>query len=87
MPPHRCAAAQKTPGRSFLGKLTMTEGAFAPHHPKMPTPVNPWNAEVWTGASSSRSGAATAAGLCYESLGSDTGGSIRFHRPPVGSNA
>jgi len=56
----------------------MTEGAFAIHHPNMPTPVNPWHADVWTGASSSGSGAATAAGLCYGSLGSDTGGSIRF---------
>src|SRR5207302_6910519 len=58
--------------------LSMTEGAFAIHHPGMPTPVNPWDADVWTGASSSGSGAATAAGLCYGSLGSDTGGSIRF---------
>ena len=41
-------------------------------------PVNPWNTERWAGASSSGSGAATAAGLCFESLGSDTGGSIRF---------
>ena len=56
----------------------MTEGAFATHHPNMPTPINPWHAEIWTGASSSGSGAATAAGLCYGSLGSDTGGSIRF---------
>jgi amidase len=65
-------------GAIMLGKLSMTEGAYATHHPKMKTPVNPWNAEVWTGASSSGSGAATAAGLCYGSLGSDTGGSIRF---------
>ena len=62
----------------LLGKLTMTEGAYATHHPKMLTPINPWNKDVWTGASSSGSGAATAAGLCYASLGSDTGGSIRF---------
>src|SRR4249920_3675994 len=55
----------------------MTEGAFATHHPDMPTPVNPWHSDVWTGASSSGSGAATAAGLCYGSIGSDTGGSIR----------
>ncbi len=40
--------------------------------------MNPWNAEHWSGASSSGSGVATAAGLCYGSLGSDTGGSIRF---------
>jgi len=65
-------------GAIILGKLSMTEGAFATHHPKMKTPINPWNAEVWTGSSSSGSGAATAAGLCYGSLGSDTGGSIRF---------
>jgi amidase len=55
-------------GAIVLGKLTMTEGAYATHHPKMLTPVNPWNATVWTGASSSGSGAATAAGLCYASL-------------------
>jgi amidase len=65
-------------GAILMGKLSMTEGAYATHHPKMPTPINPWNSEVWTGASSSGSGAATAAGLCYASLGSDTGGSIRF---------
>jgi amidase len=65
-------------GAVVLGKLSMTEGAFAIHHPDMPTPVNPWHAEVWTGASSSGSAAATAAGLCYGSLGSDTGGSIHF---------
>jgi amidase len=65
-------------GAIVLGKLSMTEGAYATHHPKMPTPINPWNKDVWTGASSSGSGSATAAGLCYASLGSDTGGSIRF---------
>lgn len=65
-------------GAVLLGKLAMTEGAFAGHHPEMRTPLNPWNERVWTGASSSGSGAATAAGLCYASLGSDTGGSIRF---------
>jgi amidase len=40
--------------------------------------VNPWRQDRWSGASSSGSGVATAAGLCYGSLGSDTGGSIRF---------
>jgi amidase len=65
-------------GAVILGKLSMTEGAFAGHHPDMPTPVNPWNNDYWTGASSSGSGVATASGLCYGSLGSDTGGSIRL---------
>ncbi len=61
-----------------LGKLQLTEGAYADHHPKIEPPVNPWNAAHWSGASSSGSGVATAAGLCYGSIGSDTGGSIRF---------
>jgi amidase len=65
-------------GAVLLGKLQMTEGAFAEHHPDIPAPRNPWNGAHWTGVSSSGSGVATAAGLCYASLGSDTGGSIRF---------
>lgn len=65
-------------GAVLLGKLQLTEGAFADHHPQITAPVNPWNATHWPGASSSGSGVATAAGLCYGSLGSDTGGSIRF---------
>ena len=65
-------------GAVIVGKLQMTEGAYGTHHPTIPAPVNPWNAAYWTGVSSSGSGAATAAGLCFASLGSDTGGSIRF---------
>jgi amidase len=65
-------------GAIMLGKLQMTEGAFAIHHPSIEPPVNPWGANHWTGASSSGCGVATAAGLCFGALGSDTGGSIRF---------
>lgn len=65
-------------GAVCLGKLQLTEGAFADHHPAVTVPVNPWHQDHWVGASSSGSGAATAAGLCFASLGSDTGGSIRF---------
>jgi amidase len=65
-------------GAVTLGKLKMTEGAVGSHHPDIPPPRNPWNPDHWTGVSSSGSGAATAAGLCFGSLGSDTGGSIRF---------
>lgn len=65
-------------GAVLLGKLHMTEFALRWHHPKWPTPLNPWGHDRWTGVSSSGSGVATAAGLCFGSLGSDTGGSIRF---------
>src|SRR5579884_1050178 len=65
-------------GVVLLGKLQLTEGAFAKHHPRITPPVNPWNREYYAGASSSGPGVATAAGLCFGSLGSDTGGSIRF---------
>lgn len=65
-------------GAIVLGKLQMTEGAYGDHHPDIQPPVNPWGRERWPGVSSSGSGVATAAGLCYASTGSDTGGSIRF---------
>jgi amidase len=64
-------------GAVFLGKLQLTEGAYGVHHPEITPPVNPWNGDYWTGVSSSGSGVATAAGLCFGSLGTDTGGSIR----------
>ncbi len=71
-------ARLKAAGAVILGKLQMTEGAYGVHHPEITPPVNPWNAAYWPGVSSSGSGVATAAGLCFASLGSDTGGSIRF---------
>jgi amidase len=60
----------KEAGAVILGKLQLTEGAYADHHPEIDPPRNPWDATLWSGASSSGSGVATAAGLCY--------GSIRF---------
>ncbi len=71
-------ARLRAAGAVILGKLQMTEGAYGLHHPSIEPPVNPWNAAYWPGVSSSGSGVATAAGLCFASLGSDTGGSIRF---------
>ncbi len=65
-------------GAVILGKLAMTEGAYTSHHPANPGPLNPWNTNYWVGSSSTGSGVATSAGLCYGALGSDTGGSIRF---------
>jgi amidase len=80
MAPHESTvtARLRHAGAVLLGKLHMTEGAVATHHPAIPQPVNPWGASRWTGVSSSGSGVATAAGLCFGSFGSDTGGSIRF---------
>jgi amidase len=65
-------------GAVLLGKLQMTEAAFSAHHPQVVPPRNPWDAAAWTGSSSSGSGVATAAMLCFGSIGTDTGGSIRF---------
>lgn len=65
-------------GAVLIGKLNLTEGALLGYHPEFDIPVNPWNADYWAGASSSGSGVATAAGLCFASLGTDTGGSIRY---------
>jgi amidase len=68
----------KAAGAVLLGKLNLTEGAMAGYHSDFNIPVNPWGEKLWAGVSSSGSGVATAAGLCFASLGTDTGGSIRF---------
>lgn len=65
-------------GAVILGKLVLCEGAFGPYFPGSQVPVNPWDATRWSGVSSSGSGVATAAGLCFASVGTDTGGSIRY---------
>jgi amidase len=67
----------RTAGAVLIAKLQMTEGATLSHHPNVPRPANPWSAAHWTGVSSSGSGVAPAAGLCFGALGTDTGGSIR----------
>ncbi len=71
-------ARLETAGAVLLGKLNLSEGAMGGYHPAFDIPLNPWNPGRWTGTSSSGSGVATAAGLCFGSLGSDTGGSIRY---------
>jgi amidase len=65
-------------GAVILGKQVLCEGAFGPYFPGYQVPVNPWDATRWSGVSSSGSGVATAAGLCFASVGTDTGGSIRY---------
>jgi len=66
-------------GAVILGRLALHEGALAEHHPMFGAPPrHPYVPGYWPGGSSSGSGVATAAGLCFAALGSDTGGSIRF---------
>lgn len=66
-------------GAVITGKLNMHEWALGTTglNPHFGACRNPWNTEHITGGSSSGSGSAVAAGMCYAALGSDTGGSIR----------
>lgn len=68
----------KQAGAVIVGKTTLTEGVYAEHRPPFPAPRNPWHADYWSGASSSGSGVAVAAGLCTAAIGSETGGSIKL---------
>ena len=52
-------------GAVSLGKLKLTEGAYADPHPEVTAPKNPWNTDYWTGVSSSGSGVAVAAGVVH----------------------
>jgi len=65
-------------GAVFLGKQSLTEWSFGGYPSWLAAPVNPWGSTFWTGESSSGSGVATAAGLCFGALGTDAGGSIRY---------
>ena len=68
----------KTAGCINLGKLTMSELAMVGPPGFGKETLNPWNTSHAPGGSSSGSATAVAAGLCAGSIGSDTGGSIRF---------
>src|SRR5581483_6086840 len=74
-----CTERLHDAGAILLGKLAMHE--FAWGAPGFDTPFpparNPWDISRAPGGSSSGSGAALAARLCFGALGSDTGGSIR----------
>src|SRR3569623_783674 len=65
-------------GAVILGMLNLSEGAAAGYNPAFDVPINPWNHDRWPGMSSSGSGVAAAAGLCFAAIGTDTGGSIRM---------
>ncbi|HCK76807.1 MAG TPA: Asp-tRNA(Asn)/Glu-tRNA(Gln) amidotransferase GatCAB subunit A [Gammaproteobacteria bacterium] len=68
----------KAAGCITLGKLTMSELAMVGPPGLGKEALNPWNTSYAPGGSSSGSATAVAAGLCAGSIGSDTGGSIRF---------
>jgi aspartyl-tRNA(Asn)/glutamyl-tRNA(Gln) amidotransferase subunit A len=88
VPGHDATVVAKLQGAGAIsvGKLGMHEFAYGgtsdnPHY----GPVrNPWNTAHSPAGSSGGSGAATAAGLAFATLGSDTGGSIRM---PASFNA
>jgi aspartyl-tRNA(Asn)/glutamyl-tRNA(Gln) amidotransferase subunit A len=74
------AARLATAGAILLGKTNMHEFAYGvtnenPHYGAV---HNPWALDRMSGGSSGGSSAATAVGMCFGSVGTDTGGSIRI---------
>lgn len=66
-------------GAVIIGKTNTQEFAMGGGETSFWGPSrNPWNLAHNTGGSSSGSGAALAAHLCYGALGTDTGGSVRM---------
>ena len=81
VPPYSATAVDKVQqaGGVLLGKVTMDEFAMGSTSEtcRFGVPHNPWKIGHVAGGSSGGSAAAVAAGECFASLGSDTGGSIR----------
>ena len=73
-------AALKEAGAVLLGKTNMHEFAYGTtsNNRHYGAVRNPWDISRIAGGSSGGSAAALAAGLCYGSIGTDTGGSIRI---------
>ena len=70
----------KEAGAVLLGKTHLHEFAYGTttNNPHYGPARNPWNLDRIPGGSSGGSAAALAAGLCFGSIGTDTGGSIRI---------
>jgi aspartyl-tRNA(Asn)/glutamyl-tRNA(Gln) amidotransferase subunit A len=70
----------KEAGAILLGKTNLHEFAYGAttNNPHYGPARNPWDLSRTPGGSSGGSAAAVAAGLCYGSIGTDTGGSIRI---------
>jgi aspartyl-tRNA(Asn)/glutamyl-tRNA(Gln) amidotransferase subunit A len=70
----------KEAGAVILGKTNLHEFAYGvtTNNPHFGPTRNPWDLSRIPGGSSGGSAAAVAAGLCYGSIGTDTGGSIRI---------
>ena len=82
VPQEDCTVAARfhQAGAVLLGKLNMHPFAYGPtgENSDYGHMHNPWDPEMVAGGSSGGSGAATAAGQCTITMGSDTGGSIRI---------
>ncbi len=90
-----CVARLRAAGATIVGKLNTHEFALGAltNSPHFGPARNPWDLERTTGGSSGGSGAAVAAGLVDQALGTDTAGSVRIpaafcgvtgHRPSSG---
>ncbi|MEE9146139.1 MAG: amidase [Candidatus Tectomicrobia bacterium] len=72
-------ARLRAAGAIFIGSLNLYQFACGTvMNPDYGPVRNAWNAEHIAGGSSSGSGTAVAADMCYGTLGTDTGGSIRI---------